>query len=82
MAGPEVTEVFPDRVRRVVHDLPVRTSRSVVSFDPPRVRYRLRLRLPFRKWSQAVDRDGLREARRWLAQVETRLNGPSPAGEP
>lgn len=35
---------------------------------------RLVLRLPFRQWSEGVNRDGLREVRRWIDAVEGKLN--------
>jgi hypothetical protein len=45
-------------------------------FPVARVKVRLKLRLSFREWSQAVDRDGLASARQWLASVEAILNAP------
>jgi hypothetical protein len=46
---------------------------TLVSIFSPPARHRVRARMGFREWSQAVDRDGLRSVRSWLRSVELAL---------
>lgn len=70
------------RAKAIVSGMPLSVGIKVTALDPLQFRHRVRLRLPFREWSRAVDHDGLAGCRQWLAAVEDKLNGPSVPPEP